>query len=274
MSRKFTYPLLLLLVVAALYIWEDHIDSQNLNPQNEIENTTAVEAIISLYDDSFLPKSSTGEIIRHQFYKLSYNQKHKQAEWVAYNLHPSHMSDNSFDRPYFEIDKKVKGSSADWRNYRGSGFDRGHLCPAGDRRFSYEAYAETFLTSNASPQDSKFNAGVWNRLEIQIRRWVPKTGELFIITGGVLKNGLETIGKDKVTIPDYYYKVVVGYDKQTPKAIAFLIPNKPSNKSLATFVTPISQIESQTGIAFFNNASQEIQTQLKAPVDYNFWRLK
>jgi endonuclease G len=93
-----------------------------------------------MYYDSFFPNSTTGEIIRHQFYTLSYNQKHKQAEWVSYNLHPSHLSDNSFERPYFEIDNKVKGGSADWRNYIGSGYNRGHLCPAGDGRFSYEAY--------------------------------------------------------------------------------------------------------------------------------------
>lgn len=274
MSRKIVYPLILLLVVAGLYVWEDYNESIDPNHKIEIENTTTFESGISMYDDSFLPNSTTGEIIRHQFYALSYNQKHKQAEWVSYNLHPSHLSDNSFERPYFEIDNKVKGGSADWRNYRGSGYDRGHLCPAGDRRFSYEAYTETFLTSNASPQDSKFNSGVWNRLEIQIRQWVPNTGELFIITGGILKDGLESIGKDKVSIPEYYFKVVVGYDNSMPKAIGFLIPNQPSREPLSRYVTPISQIEEITGLSLFQNLNQESEARLKGPVDYNFWKLR
>lgn len=274
MSRKIVYPLILLLVVAGLYVWEDYDESIDPGHKIEIENTTAVESGISIYDDSFLPNSTTGEIIRHQFYTLSYNQNHKQAEWVAYNLHPYHLTDNSFKRPYFEIDNKVKGGSADWRNYRGSGYDRGHLCPAGDRRFSYEAYAETFLTSNASPQDTKFNSGVWNRLEIQIRQWVPHTGELFIITGGVLKDGLESIGKDKVSIPEYYFKVVVGYDNTVPKAIGFLIPNQPSSESISTFVTPLSQIEKLTGLSLFKNLNKEMEARFKGPVDYNFWKLR
>tara|TARA_R110002072_G_scaffold62303_2_gene156096 strand:- start:13797 stop:14615 length:819 start_codon:yes stop_codon:yes gene_type:complete len=272
MSRKIIYPLLIVLIVSGLYYFENQYDFDKTTQTEEVYQKTDTKD--SNFDDSFLPHSTTGELVHHQFYSLSYSKKHKQAEWVAYTLHPGHMSDNSFDRPYFEIDKKVNGGSADWRNYRGSGYDRGHLCPAGDRRFSYEAYAETFLTSNASPQDSKFNAGVWNRLEIQIRQWVPKTGELFIITGGVLKDGLNTIGKDKVSIPEYFFKVVVGYDDTIPKAIGFLIPNQPSNESLSTFVTPISQIETLTGLSLFKNLNQETEARLKGPVDYNFWKLK
>ncbi|MEX0998158.1 MAG: DNA/RNA non-specific endonuclease [Flavobacteriaceae bacterium] len=271
MSRKTIYPLLIVLIVSGLYYFENHYDFDKTKTEEVYQE---VDQKDSNFDDSFLPHSTTGELVHHQFYSLSYSSKHKQAEWVAYTLHPRHLSDNSFKRPYFEIDKKIKGGSADWRNYRGSGSDRGHLCPAGDRRFSYEAYAETFLTSNASPQDSKFNAGVWNRLEIQIRQWVPKTGELYIITGGVLKDGLKTIGKDKVSIPDYFFKVVMGYDETTPKAIAFLIPNKPSGESLSTFVTPISHIENLTGLSFFKNGNQETEAQLKGPVDFDFWKLR
>ena len=87
-------------------------------------------------------------------------------------------------------DPKVPSHSADWRNYRGSGFDRGHLCPAGDRRYSESAYNQTFYTSNISPQDPEFNAGIWNDLEQQVRRWCKRYGPLTVITGGVLEPGL------------------------------------------------------------------------------------
>lgn len=272
MSRKIIYPILIVLIVSGLYYFENHYEFNKGSQTEEVLKQNDINE--SLFDKSFLPQSISGEIVYHQFYTLSYSKKHKQAEWVAYALNPGHLSENSFNRPYFEIDNKVKGGSADWRNYRGSGYDRGHLCPAGDRRFTYEAYAETFLTSNASPQDSKFNAGVWNRLEMQIRQWVPKTGELYIITGGVLKEGLKTIGEDKVSIPEYFFKVVVAMHPSEPKAIGFLIPHRPSGESLSTFVTPISQIENLTGFSFFSNLNQETQAQLKGPVDYNFWKLK
>ncbi len=87
-------------------------------------------------------------------------------------LKQSHLTHDDRKWPYFIEDLKVKSKSADWRNYKGSGFDRRQLCPAGDRRFSEFAYNETFYTSNVSPQNQEFNAGVWNRLEIQIRKRV------------------------------------------------------------------------------------------------------
>ncbi len=267
--RKLLYPFIIVSVIVGIYFFENQKQAQTVSLKTEVFTQTN-----SQFDSRFLPESTSNEVVHHKYYSLSYIQNHLQAEWVCYRLHAQHLSNNSFKRPHFEIDKKVKGGSADWRNYKNSGYDRGHLCPAGDRRFSYEAYAETFLTSNASPQDPKFNAGVWNRLEIQIRNWVPQTGELLIITGGVLKDGLDTIGKDKVSIPEYYYKIVIGFDNQTPKAIGFLIPNQASNKSLSTFVTPIQHIEKLTSISFFKNVDSQMAHQLKSPVDYDFWKLK
>jgi endonuclease G len=111
-------------------------------------------------------------------------------------------------------------------------------------------------------------------LEIQIRQWVPHTGELFIITEGILKDGLESIGKDKVSNPEYYFKVVVGYDNSVPKAIGFLIPNQPSREPLSRYVTHISHIEDITGLSLFQNLNQESEARLKGPVDYNFWKLR
>ena len=134
------------------------------------------------------------------YYALSYRPEYEQAEWVAYWLLPQHLTQDDRQRPYFEIDEKVPGNSAHWRNYKGSGYDRGHLCPAGDRRFSEQAYNETFFTSNVSPQDREFNAGIWNRLEQQVRRWCKRYGDLYIVTGGVLQPQLDEIGDEVVVV--------------------------------------------------------------------------
>ena len=142
-----------------------------------------------------LPTSTTGAIVNHDYYSLSYNEPFEQAEWVVYTLDKKHLTYDDRKRPYFIEDPKVKTKSADWRNYKGSGYDRGHLCPAGDRRFSEYAYNETFYTSNISPQNREFNAGVWNQLEMKTRQWVKKNGTHFVITGGVLESGLEEIGE-------------------------------------------------------------------------------
>lgn len=97
---------------------------------------------------------------------------------MAYTLKKQHLTYDDRKRPYLIEDPMVITKSADWRNYKGSGYDRGHLCPPGDHRFSEQAYNETFYTSNISPQDRDFNAGVWNRLEMQVGRRAKGHNEL------------------------------------------------------------------------------------------------
>ena len=157
-------------------------------------------------DFDFYPTSTTNQIIKHDFYRLSYSEKNEQAEWVAYEL-KGNTFQNNYNRPYFVADPLVKSGSADWKNYKNSGYDKGHLCPAGDMKFSENAFEDTFYTSNISPQKSDFNAGVWNRLEQKVRYWAVKYDGIYVVTGGVLQPNLKTIGREKVAVPDFFYKV-------------------------------------------------------------------
>ena len=104
------------------------------------------------------------------------------------------MTSSNFKRPFFIEDPKVQTQSADWRNYKKSGYDKGHLCPAADMEFSLAAYNDTFFTSNISPQKHYFNGGIWSRLENKTRYWASKYKRIYVITGGVLESGLKTIG--------------------------------------------------------------------------------
>ncbi len=99
-------------------------------------------------NEFFLPTSTTGQIVHHEGYSLSYNENHEHADCVAYELKKSQLSNANFKRPYFEIDKAIKTGAAHWYNYKNSGYDRGHLYPAADRKFTKSAFDETFLTSN------------------------------------------------------------------------------------------------------------------------------
>ena len=168
-------------------------------------------------------------------------------------------------------DKKVKSRSAHWRNYKNSGYDKGHLCPAGDRRFNYNAFEETFLTSNISPQNHDFNAGIWNRLEQKTRYWAKKYDGVFVITGGVLQKGLKTIGSEKVAVPNYFYKIIADNSNQKLKTIAFLIPNKPVSNSFYKYVVTIDEIEKRTGIDFFSNLPDALENKIESTIDLNSW---
>ena len=99
-------------------------------------------------------------MVKHHYYAFSYNEKYEQADWVAYELKASYLKNNNFKRPFFIQDIEVKTGSADWKNYKKTSFDKVHFCPAGDMEFDLNAYNDTFLTSNISPQDHNFNNGV------------------------------------------------------------------------------------------------------------------
>ena len=268
MNKKQIYTILIIIVSVILYVANDYLDKKNENyPKSEIESD---ESEIE-FDTTFLPQSTTGIIVTHNFYTLSYSERHEQAEWVAYELKSEHISKNDFKRPYFVEDRKVKSKSADWRNYKKSGYDKGHLCPAGDRTFNYDAYHETFLTSNISPQNNEFNRGVWNRLEQKTRYWSKKYGEVYVITGGVLQGQLKNIGEERVSVPSYFYKIIVTNKDNKLNTIAFLIPNEASSQSFYEYVVTIDEIESKTKIDFFPELDEALETSLESRIDLNSW---
>ncbi len=260
-NRKTIYTLVTVFFAILFFIWDNYdFEGFGNDKDNVVINTT-----------NFLPSSTTGQIVHHNNYSLSYNEKHEQAEWVAYILKDSHISSTNFKRPYFEKDSKVKTESAHYKNYSNSGYDKGHLCPAGDRKFSKSAFNETFLTSNISPQEHQFNAGVWNRLEQKTRYWATKHKNLYIVTGGILENSAKTIGSEKVTVPNYFYKIILDFQEPEIKAIAFLIPHENSEKTLYKFVTSIDKIEELTGIDFFPKLEDSVENKLETSTNYLNW---
>lgn len=259
------YTVLLLLCVVGFWLFENFYTPDTYSVSDGSSSRTEIPEI-------FLPSSTTGEIVRHQHFTLSYSEPFEQAEWVAYLLKKEHLTYDDRKRPYFIEDPKVRTKSADWRNYKGSGYDRGHLCPAGDRRFSKQAYNETFYTSNITPQDRDFNAGVWNRLEQQIRQWAKKYGTLFVVTGGVLEDGLEEIGEEDVDVPRYYYKVIAREESEGIKVIGFLMLGEESTKPLQQFTIPVDRIEQMTGIDFFEKLPDEVEAKLESKVNTDGWK--
>jgi len=219
----------------------------------------------------FLPTSTTNQIVKHDYYTLSYSEINEQAEWVAYELKENDGRSNHFKRPFFIQDPKVKTGSADWRNYKKSGYDKGHLCAAADMQFDINAYNDTFFTSNISPQVHNFNDGVWNRLEEKIRYWSEKYDGIYVVTGGVLKGSLETIGKEKVSVPKYFYKVLLDESQGKYKMIAFLVPNEASDKPLYDFVVSVDSVEKLTGIDFFPKLDDATEMRLEKSSDYKDW---
>ncbi len=212
------------------------------------------------------------EIIEYSSYVLAYSEEHEQALWVAYELDQVKASTDLFNRTdNFREDPNVTTGSATLADYRGSGFDRGHLAPAGDFKFSKLAMSETFFMTNMSPQRPGFNRGVWNKLEALVRKWATQEEQLYIVTGGVLHDSLPTIGHNQVSVPQYFYKVVLDYTLPNIKAIAFLIENKSSDLPLYNFVVTIDSLESLTGVDFFPSLEDHLETQLESTIFISEW---
>lgn len=234
-------------------------------PQEEkVEPSSILEGNFDFY-----PTSTTGTVVTREGYAFSYSEEKEQSEWVAYLLTEMDFSNRDFQRPFFIEDPKVKTHSADWRNYKNSGYDKGHLCPAGDRKSSYKLYEETFFTSNISPQLHDFNDGVWNRLEQKVRYWARKYDGIYVVTGGVLSDNLKTIGKEHVAVPNYFYKVLMTKDGK--RMIGFLVPHEDSEQPLYEFVVDVDAIEKLTGIDFFPKLPDGQENKMERSNDYKSW---
>ena len=223
--------------------------------------------------EEFLPTSTTGEIVMHKYYALSYNEKHEQPEWVAYELTKENIQAKNVKRSgNFRPDPKVaKGSASKW-DYKNSGYDRGHLVPAGDMNFNKKAMSETFYMSNMSPQIRNFNGGIWRELEENVRDWAYRNEHLYVVSGPVLTKPIrEQIGDNKVSVPEEYFKIILDYTGREHKAIAFIMPNEKSNRRIMDYAVSIDEVEKATGIDFFPNLATSDESELEAKYEPKKW---
>ena len=167
---------------------------------------------ISSSAQQLLPTSTTGQIVKHTYYTLSYCEKDEQSEWVYYELTSEMVRGRQPRSDDYRPDFQISTISAQLEDYRGSGYDRGHLCPAGHMKLNWTSMSESFYLSNINPQETYFNAGIWNKLEDQVRKWALTTGRIYVVTAGVLTSNSGKIGSDGVSILKYFYKVT--YDPE------------------------------------------------------------
>jgi endonuclease G, mitochondrial len=190
-------------------------------------------------------------IIKHVAYTLSYNEAFEQANWVAYEL--TREETNPVVKRYnrFMTDPAVSTGTASSKDYTKSGFDTGHLAPAGDMAWSATSMKECFYYSNMSPQYPSFNRGIWKQLEEQVRNWAEEYASIYIVTGPVLEKGLPTIGPDEVAVPKYFYKVILDYHPPRMKGIGIIMKNEGSDAPLQSFAVTIDSVEKLTSLDFF-----------------------
>ena len=140
----------------------------------------------------------------------------------------------------FKTDSNIATGSASLSDYKSTGYDRGHLSPAADNNMSATANRESFLMSNMSPQMPNFNRSIWKTLEGWTRERASIYGSIYIVTGPVFVENLGTIGKNKVTVPGYYYKALLRSESSTHYSIAFIIPQLYQSKDIIDYIITIN----------------------------------
>ena len=246
-------------------------DELSDSPKDKVEAGAPSETDISV-----LAKiaDTEGEIMLVRVgYTTSYNPKTKQPNWVGWRLTADHV-DGEFLRKgiKFHEDEDVPEPRAKDEDYRGSGYDRGHMCPSGDNKWSQQAQEQSFLFTNICPQNHGLNAGDWNEMEQQCRKWAVEEGELYIVSGPIFYGSArhKSIGKNKIPVPEAFFKVVLSM-KGTPKAIGFIYKNQAGNRPKGDYVNTVDEVERITGIDFFPSLPDDVENNVEAKANIDDW---
>ena len=218
-----------------------------------------------------LQNGAASQVVVYSGHTLSYNSTTRLPNWVAYELTAQEAQGENPRKDKFARDPQVRGPQADKEDYRNSGWDRGHMAPAGDMKWSTQAMDETYYFTNICPQNHELNAGDWKELEEQCRKWAVKYGSLHIVCGPVVgKNVHGKLGNNQVVIPDSFYKVILIPKGGEYHGVGFIFQNPPQRKSkisskppvqrpLQSYAVTIDEVEQLVGIDFFPSLPQALQ---------------
>ena len=216
--------------------------------------------------------ANDGGLTLHTGYTLKYSEEHEQPYWVAYVLTPAEAVIKVTDRAdNFRSDPAIVSGSATLADYRGSGYDRGHLAPFADLSWSEQSASDSFYLSNMSPQVPALNRGRWQDFEAIVRTFA-LSGPVCVVTGPVLTDGpYKTIGENKVSVPNYYYKAILYYDGSRYSAIGFILPNANCPDPVQSYAVTIDDVENMTGLDFFPLLPDDIENAVEATLDLSRW---
>lgn len=258
------------------YAYQEQKDGQiNSEGENGYGTDKQGKAAYKVADGLEVPEKLTDrpeQILKRVAYTASYNSDLRIPNWVAWKLTGAHTrGKNKRAGVKFHEDTDVPMPRAVDFDYVRSGYDRGHLCPSADNRWDATAQEQSFLLTNVCPQDHNLNVGDWHELEILCRKWAKTYGSIYIVAGPVLFKGKhKTIGKNKVTVPEAFFKVVLCMEKK-PKAIGFIYRNESGNRPKSYYVNTIDDVERITGIDFFPALPDKVENEVEATSSLDDW---
>lgn len=230
-----------------------------------------------------LPASpDRGILLSHPQCIIKYNPVTLQPDWAAYRLSAKEVLSENADRTNtFRPDPALAGRrpSASDSDYTRSGYDRGHLAPAADMKASMGSMIASFFLSNISPQDPSLNRGLWSRLEEAVRKEAVRCGAVYVTSGPIFYTDRITrekifIGKNRIPVPDAFFKVLLVKTEGETRAIAFIVPNGSTGTDYFRYALSVDEAERITGLNFFRYLPDELEESIESSVDSSTWFIR
>ena len=263
---------------------EKEDDLVQLPPSNHLDDTVRIE-IPRLSNDFHADRAT---FVIHYVddnvgnstmnYSMEYNYASNHTRWVAFTFYDKTSEVNTKRSNAWSADPHLLEYTNNAMDFRGSGYDRGHLVASADRLYSIPANEQTFYYSNMSPQINSFNGGIWASLENRVQSWGKLSAirdTLYVVKGGTIRDDqvMGTIGESKIVIPKYYFMALLAKKGTTYNSIAFRFENRahPQPYSLTDYALSVEELEELTGIDFFHNLPDSIEQVVEKQLCIDDW---
>jgi endonuclease G len=254
----------------------------------EIERLKLANCLTLLQYPGYPVSAQPLQTIQHAAYAMGFDCNYKMPAWTFHVVIPDITFGNVSRSNDFRVDSSASCGSSVEQDYfirkqnedgtfshDGFGFDRGHLIPSADFKWSPIGLSETYFYSNMSPQRPQFNRESWAEVEGLVRKMVEaEKKNLYVLTAPILSGALKTVERSvhQLKIPDWHYKIVADLSEETPRGMAFLMPNRKCEYRPSHYVVSIDSIEKLTGLDFFPNLTDSLERKIESFADFTAWK--
>lgn len=207
----------------------------------------------------------------YEGFTVMFNPENHTPDWVGWELLGSEASGEISRANRFWNDPEIEGC-AFTEDYRNAGYDRGHLCPAADQKWSGKAMSDCFVMTNIAPQDHALNSGAWSTLEKKERLWAMRDSALVIVAGPIYaENDRQRIGTTGIRVPSAFFKVMLAPYIRNPRAIGFIYPNMKAPGNMENYACTVDEVEELTGLDFFAGLPDSIENYVESHKMFKEW---
>lgn len=216
----------------------------------------------------------SSQLIEHTGFIVNYNQSWRIPNWVGYQLTKKETSGPEKRSNSFMADPDADGVVVSSYDYKNSGYDKGHMAPAGDMKWSPLAMTESFYFSNICPQNHNLNGGDWRLLEERCRKWAEEYDDIYIVCGPIVSSDHKTIGLNDIAVPDAFFKVILRTIADSAVSIGFIFPNASGHKPLSAYAVSVDSVELVTHMDFFSCLPDSIEEKTEKTYSLSIWGLE